>query len=215
VTARLNVLLVDDHAVVRAGFRMLLSQSPRIGVIHEAECGEQACQLYAEQGADVVIMDLGLPGIGGLAAIRRIRSRNATARILAFSVHDQPVYVLRALEAGASGYVGKSAAPDILLDAVIHVARGERYIAPEIARLMGTYGRSVEAPPNALDALSAREFDVFLELARGHTTRDIAEKLRLGYKTVANYSTQIKLKLGAQTSADLARLAYQYEVLKS
>jgi len=212
---KLSILLVDDHAVVRAGFRMLLSQSPCIGVIHEAECGEQACQAYAERGADVVVMDLSLPGIGGLAAIRRIRSRDQLARILAFSIHDQPVYVTRALEAGASGYVGKSSAPEILLDAVIKVARGERYIAPGIARLMGAHGRSEAAPPNLLDALSAREFDVFLELAQGHTTRDIAEKLRLGYKTVANYSTQIKLKLGAQTSADLARLAYQYEVLKS
>lgn len=115
---KITVMLVDDHAVVRAGYRLLLSQSENIEVVCEAERGEEACQFYTEWQPDVVVMDLSLPGIGGLASIRRISSRDPGAKVLVFSIHDELVYVLRALEAGAKGYITKSSAPETLVEAV-------------------------------------------------------------------------------------------------
>jgi DNA-binding NarL/FixJ family response regulator len=214
VKARHTVILVDDHAVVRAGYRLLLSQAEDLEVVGEAERGEEACQRYAELEPDVVVMDLNLPGIGGLAAIRRICSRDPKARILAFSIHDEPVYINRTLAAGAIGYISKSCPPDMLVNAVRCVARGERFIEPALAPLLvggGSAGREAESP---FGLLSAREFDVFCLLARGHTTREVAEELRLGYKTASNYSTAIKAKLGVNTSADMARLAMQWGIVE-
>ncbi len=211
---KITVMLVDDHAVVRAGYRLLLSQFNRIEVVCEAERGEEACQYYAESNPDVVVMDLSMPGIGGLTAIRRIRARDPEARILAFSIHDEPVYAERALEAGASGYITKSCAPEILVEAVLAVARNEHYIEREIAQRLAMQKVSGHDAAANLQTLSAREFDVFCLLARGRTPREIAEELRLSYKTTANYSTLIKSKLGVNTSAEMARLALQQGIFK-
>ena len=211
---KITVMLVDDHAVVRAGYRLLLSQSSQIEIVREAERGEEACQFYAECQPDVVVMDLSMPGMGGLAAIRRIRARDPEARILAFSIHDETVYAERALEAGASGYIMKSCAPEILVEAVLAVARDERYIEREIAqRLVLKKGAGPDASAN-LQTLSAREFDVFCLLAQGRTPREIALELRLSYKTASNYSTLIKSKLGVNTTAEMARLALQQGIVK-
>lgn len=211
---KITVLLVDDHAVVRAGYRLLLSQSQRIAVVSEAERGEEACQYYAEHRPDVVVMDLSMPGIGGLAAIRRICARDPQARILAFSIHDEPVYAERALESGATGYISKSCAPEILVEAVLAVARNEHYIEQEIAQSLAINKVSGRDAAANLQTLSAREFDVFCLLAQGRTPREIAEELHLSYKTTANYSTLIKGKLGVNTSAELARLALQQGIVK-
>ena len=205
---RIMVLLVDDHAVVRTGYRLLLTQSDRIGKLYEAPSGEAACQMYIEYTPDVVVMDLSMPGIGGLDAIRRIRAKDIAARILVFSIHDELVYVSRALDAGAKGYISKSSAPEILVDAVLSVASGEVYIETAISKRISQQAlepRSV----SLLDSLSGREFDVFTLLARGLTVRQISEELCLSYKTVANYKTAVKAKLNANTGADLARLAYE------
>ncbi|MEW6037184.1 MAG: response regulator transcription factor [Pseudomonadota bacterium] len=212
---KITVMLVDDHAVVRAGYRLLLSGTQNIEIVGEAERGEEACQLYADTRADVIVMDLSLPGIGGLASIRRIRTRDASARILVFSIHDELIYVVRALEAGAKGYITKSCAPEILVEAVARIASGESFLEPEIAQrlAMQTVGGAEAA--TVLNTLSAREFDVFLLLAKGYTTREVADELRLGYKTVANYSTLIKSKLGVNTTAEMARLAYQNGIFKT
>lgn len=211
----IRVMLVDDHAVVRAGYRLLLSQAENLEVAVEAESGEQACQLYAEQQPDVVVMDLSLPGIGGLAAIRRIRARDDGARILVFSIHDELAYVSRALEAGAKGYISKASAPDILLEAVLNIAAGGIYVEPGLAKRLG--GQTVAGEPHTerLANLSAREFDVFCLLAQGHTTRQVADELCMSYKTAANYATAIRGKLGVSTTAEMARLAYQNGLLKS
>jgi two-component system invasion response regulator UvrY len=209
--SKITVMLVDDHAVVRAGHRMLLSQCERIAVVAEAARGEEACQCYLEANPDVVVMDLNLPGIGGLASIRRICTRDPHAKILAFSVHDEPIYVTRALEAGAKAYVTKSSAPEILIEGIIRIANGASYIDPEIAQRMAV--QSV-AGTDATALLTAREFDIFRLLVNGGTTREIADELCLGYKTVANYVTLIKTKLNVNTLAEMTRLAYQYGVLK-
>lgn len=204
----LKILLVDDHAVVRAGYRLLLTQCSRIEEVREATGGEQACQVYSEWCADVVVMDLSMPGIGGLEAIRRIRLRDSSARVLVFSIHDEPVYLKKALSAGASGYITKSSAADILVGATLAVADGETYVESGLGSIRGApAGR--DSPVEHIEQLSTREFDVFLLLARGFTVREISEELHLSYKTVANYNTAIKSKLGVATSAEMARLAIQ------
>ena len=211
--AKITVMLVDDHAVVRAGYRLLLSQTEDIRVVCEAERGEEACQLYQDNRPQVVVMDLSLPGIGGLAAVRRLVSRDPSSRILMFSIHDEPVYVVRALEAGAKGYITKSCAPEVLVEAVRRIAGGDTYLEQELAQKMAVQNVTRTERNATLNALSAREFDVFCLLARGFTTREVAEELRLGYKTVANYATLIKSKLNVNTTAEMARLAYQYGLI--
>lgn len=206
-------MLVDDHAVVRAGYRLLLSQTEDVRVVCEAACGEEACQLYLELRPQVVVMDLSLPGIGGLAAVRRLVCHDPASRILMFSIHDEPVYVVRALESGAKGYITKSCAPEILVDAVRRIARGQTYLEQDIALRMPVPSVAKAEADSVLSSLSAREFDVFCLLARGFTTREVAERLHLGYKTVANYATLIKSKLSVNTTAEMARLAYQYRLI--
>ncbi|MGR9086860.1 MAG: response regulator [Gammaproteobacteria bacterium] len=214
MSAPIRVLLVDDHAVVRAGFRMLLSTEDSIEVIAEADRGEAACRLYLEKRPDVVVMDLSMPGIGGLESIRRILIRDSEARILVFSVHDERVYVHRAMNAGARGYISKNSAPAILVEAVHTIAAGAIYIEPGFLQNgpdpgSGTHYKSV------IETLSAREFDVFLLLAKGLTTQKIADELCLGYKTVANYGTQIRNKLKVSTAAELAHIAIISGVMKN
>jgi len=208
----ITVLLVDDHAVVRTGYRLLLSGSAGIGDVFEADSGESAYSQYLASRPDIVVMDLSLPGSSGLAAIRRIVSRDPKAMILVFSMHDEPVYVTRALEAGAKGYIAKSSEPDMLIEAVYRVVRGDVFIEPEIARRidLDSPGDKDDSP---LARLSAREFEVFSLLAKGRTTHEAAQVLCLSIKTVANYNTLIKAKLKVKTSAELTRLAYRYGVL--
>jgi two-component system, NarL family, invasion response regulator UvrY len=213
--SKISVMLVDDHAVVRLGYRMLLGQSDDICVVHESERGEEACQAYWTAQPDVVVMDINLPGIGGLAAIRRICSRDGNAKILAFSIHDEQLYVIRALEAGAKGYITKSCAPELLLEAVMKVARGETYVEPGIAQRLVVQTATGADAASALNSLSAREFDIFCLLANGYTTREVSEELCLGYKTVSNYISLLKNKLNVNTTAEMTRMAYQYGILKS
>jgi DNA-binding NarL/FixJ family response regulator len=212
---RIKVILVDDHAVVRAGFRMLLSTAAdHIDVIAEAERGEQACQLYLEKQPDVMVLDLSMPGIGGLESIRRICSRDNQAKILVFSVHDEQVYVNRAMNAGAKGYITKNSAPAILVTAIQAIADGACYIEQGLIK---TATAIISEPNyrNLIESLSAREFDVFLLLAKGLTAHKIADELCLGYKTVANYGTQIRNKLNVSTVAELAHIAVVLGILKN
>jgi len=211
---KIKVILVDDHAVVRAGFRMLLSAEADIDVIAEAERGEAACQLYLEQQPDVLVLDLSMPGIGGLETIRRICNRDSDARILVFSVHDEMVYVDRAMNAGAKGYITKNSAPEILVTAIQKIAAGEIYI--EQGLIKNTSRQNTAADYQTIIAtLSPREFDVFLLLAKGLTAHKIADELCLGYKTVANYGTQIRSKLQVSSVAELAHIAMVLGVMKN
>lgn len=211
---KIKVILVDDHAVVRAGFRMLLSTAADIDVIAEAERGEAACQLYLEQQPDIMVLDLSMPGIGGLESIRRICNRDSNARILVFSVHDEMVYVDRAMNAGAKGYITKNSAPGILVEAIQKIAAGEIYI--EQGLMKNTPMQNNEADYKTIvDSLSAREFDVFLLLAKGLTAHKIADELCLGYKTVANYGTQIRNKLNVSSVAELAHIAMVLGIRKN
>ena len=217
---RIKVILVDDHAVVRAGFRMLLSTEDSIEVIAEAERGEQACRLYLEKQPDVMVLDLSMPGIGGLESIRRICNRDSNAKILVFSVHNEKVYVDRAMNAGAKGYITKQAHPEMLIEAIQKIAKGEVYIEQGLIRHEGTLlNESLETCETDykthIESLSAREFDIFLLLAKGLTPHKIAGELCLGYKTVANYGTQIRNKLNVSSVAELAHIAIVLGVMKN
>ena len=209
---RIRVLLVDDHAVVRAGYRVLLQSSADIEIAGEAESGEQACRLFAELQPDVVIMDLSLPGIGGLEAIRRIVSRDPGARILVFSMHEDTVFVEQALQAGARGYITKSSAPEILVESVKRIAAGNIHLDADIAQRLAFQKTRGKSTPFV--DLSTREFEIFCLLAEGLNVTEIAKRLSLSYKTVANYSTQIKAKLQVGSVAELARLAIRHGVVK-
>lgn len=205
MSEKIRIILVDDHLVVRAGFRMLLAAGGDIEVVGEAERGEQAIQLYQALQPDIVVMDLSMPGIGGLETIRRIVQRDQAAAILVFSVHHEQVYVNRALQAGAKGYITKNSAPEILVQAIQAIKQGESYVE------RGLLKESEPAQQSDLQQViadfSPREFDVFKLLAQGMTVQKIADQLCLGHKTVANYATQIKKKLQIDTTAELAHIA--------
>jgi DNA-binding NarL/FixJ family response regulator len=207
---RVRVLLVDDHAVVRAGYRLLLQNAPEIEVVAEADSGELGCRLFAELTPDVVIMDLTLPGIGGLEAIRRIVQRDSRAKVLVFSMHEDILFVEQALAAGARGYVTKSSAPRVLIAAVKQVAAGGQPLARDIAQRLKVARSRGDSP---LKELSTREFEIFCLLAEGLSSADIAKRLSLSHKTVANYGTQLKAKLGVGTVAELTRLAIRHGVV--
>ena len=211
----IKVLLVDDHAVVRAGFRMLLSAQDFIGEISDVDRGEMVTQEYTRFQPDVVVMDLSMPGIGGLEAIRRLMKQNNNARVLVYSIHDEAIYVERAMQAGAKGYVSKNSAPEILAEAVQAVVKGELYIESGLRVETGHIAQDeTEQYREVVDLLSPREFDVFCLVAKGMTAHEAAEQLCLGYKTVANYNTQIKHKLNVSTAAELAHIAMVLGIIK-
>src|SRR5690606_11989432 len=173
----INVMLVDDHAVVRMGFKMLLESASDIKVVAEAESGEQGVKLYMEHHPDVVVMDITMPGIGGLEAIERIMAKENQARILVLSAHEDSVHPKRVLNAGAMGYLTKRSAAEELIKAIRTVAGGKRYLEASVAQQMAIQQLSGEQNP--VDVLSDREFEVFMALAKGKTTNDIAETLSL------------------------------------
>ncbi|MGH8596304.1 MAG: response regulator, partial [Gammaproteobacteria bacterium] len=184
---KIKVLMVDDHAVVRTGYRTLLEDSATLEIVGEADNGESAVGLFEDLAPDVVIMDLSLPGISGLEAIRRILLRKPAARILAFSMHEDTIFVEQALQAGARGYIGKSSAPKVLVEAVNAIAAGNIYLDPDIAQRLAF--QKTRGPNSPIAGLSTREFEIFRLLAEGGTVADIAKRLALSSKTVANYST--------------------------
>lgn len=208
----IRVLLVDDHAVVRAGFRRLL-EGCGVRVSAEADTGEAGYRAYVDAPCDVVILDLALPGRGGLETLRRLRARDAAARVLVFTMHDEPAFAEQALAAGALGYVTKSSSPEVLLDAVTRVARGERCLSPDIAERLALAPSG--GPQAAIEALSPREFEIFRQLAAGHSAAEIGERLALSAKTVANYGSQIRARLGVGSRAELARLAIRLGLIKA
>jgi two-component system, NarL family, invasion response regulator UvrY len=154
---KIKVLLVDDHAVVRAGYRTLLEDSPSLEIVAEANNGEEAVKRFDDVAPDVVIMDLSLPGIGGLEAIRRIIQRKHDARILAFSMHEDTIFVEQALQAGARGYIGKSSAPRVLVDAVNAIAMGNIYLDPDIAQRLADLGTFYSRVRNLLHVSGRRD----------------------------------------------------------
>jgi two-component system, NarL family, invasion response regulator UvrY len=206
-----RVMLVDDHALVRMGFRMLLADA-QIDVAAEADTGEQACQRYPQVQPDVVVMDLSMPGMGGLEAVRRLLAHDPKARVLGLSAHEDTVHPRRMLQAGALGYLAKRSAPEALIAAVRAVARGERYIDAATAQALAT--AQFDGTANPAEALSAREFSVFLQLAQGMTVAQIAATLNLSLSTVGSHLYRVKQKLGASNQAELTLVALRWGLIQ-
>jgi two-component system, NarL family, invasion response regulator UvrY len=208
----IRVLLVDDHAVVRMGFRLLLQSTAEMSVIAEADCGEAACQLYLEVNPDVVVMDLAMPGMGGLEALRRIHARDPHAKVLTLSAHDDPMHARRALHEGALGFLSKRSAPEALLEAVSAVAAGRRYLDPELAQklALAEFDGGAKSP---VERLSEREFEVFIRLAGGATVQRIASDLNLSASTIGTHLYNIKQKLGVANQSELTLIAIRHHLI--
>lgn len=211
---KINVLLVDDHAVVRTGYKTYLSLSEKIGTIYEADRGEYACQLYIQHMPDIVVMDLSMPGIGGFESIRRMINRDPSCKILVFSIHNELVYVSRAIKAGAKGYISKNSSPETLVTAVCKISQGCTFIDPQIAQQLAGFLASDQDESEKIKLLSPREFDVFCLLANGYTVRKASEKLCIAYKTACNHGTAIKEKMGVESLTELSLLAGRHGLLE-
>jgi two-component system invasion response regulator UvrY len=209
----IGVMLVDDHAVVRMGFRLLLEGSRDITVLGEAESGEEAVRRFAELKPDVVVMDISMPGIGGLEAIERILAKQPGTRILVLSAHEDAMHARRVLKGGAVGYLTKRSAAEELIHAIGLVHQGKTYLEPGIAQQMAMQQLSGERNP--VDTLSEKEFKVFLELAKGKSVQDIADIMSLSPRTVGTHLYNIKQKLGASNSAELAIIAIRAGLIET
>jgi DNA-binding NarL/FixJ family response regulator len=201
----IRVMLADDHAVVREGYRRLLERTRDIEVASEASSGEEAYRTFCSAGPDVAIMDINLPGVSGVEVTRRIIARDPGARVLVFSMHEDVVFASRALQAGARGYVTKSSAPEVLVDAVRAVADGRTYVSHDVAQKLALQLMPGQNVPFA--DLSPREFEVFRLLAEGRSISEIARSLSLSQKTVSNYQSIVKQKLEADSSAQMVWIA--------
>ena len=207
----IRVMLVDDHALVRMGFRMLLADA-QVEVASEAGDGEQACRDYSRVRPDVVVMDLSMPGMGGLEAVRRLLAQDERARILALSAHEDSAHASRVLRAGALGYLAKRSAPEALATAVHAVARGDRYVDPQTAQALAM--AQIEGGSPA-DVLSAREFSVFVQLARGATVAQVAQNLNVSPSTVGTHLYHLKQKLGASNQSELTLVALRWGLIQA
>ncbi len=204
-------MLTDDHAVVRSGLGRLLEQNEGIQIVGEAESGEQAYQTFPEIRPDVLVMDMSMPGMGGLEAMRRILNRWPQARIIMFSMHENATFAIQSMTSGALGYVAKSGHAEDLVKAVREVAQGRSFLSSDMAQKVAL--QSLTGGDNPAQKLTSREFEVFRLLAEGMLVEEIALSLNIGHKTVANYQTSLKQKLGINSPVDLVRLALKYGVI--
>lgn len=215
MSGRLRVALADDHAVVRAGYRRLLELEPELAVVAEFADSEVTYQWFAERaaadgGAEVLVLDLSMPGRGGMETLRRLKARQPQLRVLIFSMYDNPAVVSQALRAGADGYVTKSSPPETLVAAVHRTARGELALSADVADALDDLANR----PRALHLeLSPREFDIFRLLASGASVDEIAAKLFLSIKTVANYQTAIRQKTGLNSALEMFRYVGEHGLL--
>ena len=208
---RIKVLLVDDHEVVRAGYRRLLEATDDIVVIAEAADGESAYTRFFQYQPDVLVMDLSMPGMGGLEASMRILAKDSAAKILVFSVHENEVFLTRALDSGILGYISKRSASQVMIEAVRQVAAGSLYVGQEMMPYLVKHKTTPDS--GAIAGLTPREFEVFQLLANSKSVNDIAEILSLSPKTVGHHCTSVKKKLGVSDIAALTRLAIRMGVI--
>jgi two-component system invasion response regulator UvrY len=198
----LRILIVDDHPIVRQGLRQTLADTARIGEIAEAATPQEALDFIRQREWDAVILDIGLPGRGGLEVLKDIKGEVPRLPVLILSMHSEQQYAVRALRAGASGYLTKEAAPNDLVDAIRKIVAGRRYISPEIAERLATE-LTVDAARPLHASLSDREFDVLRSIASGQTVGDIADRLSLSVKTVSTYRARILEKMRLKNNAEL------------
>lgn len=203
----ITILVVDDHPIVRAGCRQLIQQISNTKVI-EAETGEEGYRLFQENYPDMVLLDITLPGIGGLEVLRKMRANRENAKVLMFSMHEDPVFASRAMQAGARGYITKNNAADYLVEAVEKVLAGKTYLSPDTAQQLAML--NIGAGTSALSDLSRRELEILRLLGEGKSMTEISNLLGISYKTVANNLTQIKSKLDINKTAELMRFAISH-----
>ncbi|OYU99107.1 MAG: DNA-binding response regulator [Burkholderiales bacterium PBB5] len=205
-----SVVLVDDHALVRMGFRMLLGDA-QIQVLAELDSGDALVATWQKHRPDVVVLDLAMPGMGGLEALRRLIASEPQARVLVLSAHEDTAHPQRALRAGALGYLSKRSAPDALIAAVTTVAAGKPYVDAATAQTLAL--AQIRGDTSPAQALSEREFSVFIQLARGHSVAQIADALSLSPSTVGTHLYNVKQKLGAANQSELTLVALQWGLL--
>ena len=207
----IRLLLVDDHEIVRAGLRMLFSAEPEVEIIGEASSGEEAIVAVQDLGPDVVLMDVGMPGIGGVEATRRIKVSHPQIAVLALTMHEDEEYFFEMLAAGASGYVPKRAAPDDLMSAIHIVRQGDVYIYPSLARLLvkDFLHRSEASAPETREELTPREQEVLTYIAEGYSNREIADALVISVKTVDRHRENLMRKLQLHNRVELVKYAIE------
>ncbi len=202
-----TILVVDDHPIVRAGCLQLIQKIPKATVI-EAETGEEGYYLFKTHTPDLVLLDITLPGLGGLEVLRRMQANNKESKILMFSMHEDPVFASRALQAGAKGYITKNNAADHLVEAIESVLAGNVYLSPDMAQQLAML--NVSSSTSELNDLSRRELEILRLVGEGKSINDMSEVLGISYKTVANNLTQIKSKLDINKTAELMRFAISH-----
>jgi DNA-binding NarL/FixJ family response regulator len=207
----IRVILVDDHVVVRSGVKRLLEEQPDLQVVAEADTGDEAYKLYHQHQPDVILMDMNMSGSSGLATLGQIKARFPEARLIMFTSRTEVVFAVQAIGAGAKGYVLKSSTTEEVIQAVRQVATGKSYLSTEVAQAIALQNISADDDPTR--SLTPREFEIFRLLAEGADIDTIAETLKIGQKTVANYQTQLKHKLNIQTPVELVRLAVKHQII--
>jgi len=207
----IRIMLVDDHAVVREGYRRLIEKHGGMQVVAEAADGADAYAQYKRHKPDVVVLDLSMPGKGGIEVLRHLRQWDEAAKVLVFSMHENTAYAVQAFQAGAKGYITKSSPPALLIEAIRDVAAGRRALGPDLSEALAVTHLDGERGP--IDGLTAREFDIFRMLAAARSGEEIARTLNLSAKTVANYHYIIKSKLGVASDVELVHLALKYRII--
>jgi two-component system invasion response regulator UvrY len=209
----IDVLLADDHAIVRAGLRRIIEESGDIRVIAEADNGRQALRRARENPPQVAVIDISMPDLDGLEVTSQLLALNVSLPVLILTMYEEEQYVIRAIEAGAKGYITKRSAPEQLVAAIRRVHAGGRYLSAEATEILALHVARGERGRSPLDMLSRRELQVLRRLAMGHTNREIAESYHISIKTVDTYRLRLLKKLNLRNNADLSRFAIQYKLI--
>ena len=208
----IKIIIADDHAIVRKGLRNIVAEDSSLAVVGEARNGAELLKLARQETADVVILDISMPGRNGLETLKDLKREHPSLPVIILSIHPEDQYAVRALKAGASGYMTKESAPEELVEAIKKARRGGRYISPQVAELLAEYVET-KITGEAHKSLSDREFEVFILLASGKTVGQIAADLNLSVKTISTYRTRILEKMGMGTNAQITRYALDFKLL--
>ena len=211
----IKVLLADDHSIVRDGLRRIIEESGEMEVVAEASDGQEAIQLVAETTPDVAVIDISMPGLDGLEVLSRLQAQDPELPVLILTMHEEGQYVVRAIEAGAMGYITKQSAPEQLVKAILKVHSGHRYLTDEATEALALRIAKGGEGQSPLDSLSMRELQVLRRLAMGHTNREIARAYHISIKTVDTYRARLLKKLGLRNNADLSRFAIQNKLIEA
>lgn len=208
----IKVFLVDDHPIIRTGLKRILSPESDIQVVGEAGSLEETRDLLRSQAVDVIILDLSMPGISGFEALQEIRTSQPESKILILSIHPEDQYALRALKAGASGYLSKECAPEQLVDAIRTLVHGDVYLGNQVREKWSSHLGKGE-PKEAHEALSEREFQVFLAIGKGRPLREIAKAMTLSEKTVSTYRERVLRKMKMASNSEIIQYAYRHNLI--